>query len=318
MPPFPKPAFSYEYRLSSQIDALRRYRDTKPGRAIPAKAADRLLVATWNVANLGVQERREKDYLLIAEIVSWFDLVAMQEVNNDLSGLRAIHRHLPRSFRLLFSDTAGNEERMAFIYDSDKVTLLEEVGEVAIPPSDINDIRLPGITQAFEGFDRNPYLAGFSSDSFVYVLVNVHLYFGSESAISMNRRRLETYAVARWADLRRQSPYAYSRDIIALGDFNLPKAEPGDPIFEALTRRGLHLPEHSTQIGSTIETDSHYDQVAFFPGETQQEFTGNLGVFDFDGALFRTLWEARTPREFFAYVRYYVSDHRPLWAEFRL
>ena len=318
MPPFPKPAFSYEYRLSSQIDALRRYRDTKPGRAIPAKAADRLLVATWNVANLGVQERREKDYLLIAEIVSWFDLVAMQEVNNDLSGLRAIHRHLPRSFRLLFSDAAGNEERMAFIYDSDKVTLLEEVGEVAIPPSDINDIRLPGITQAFEGFDRNPYLAGFSSDSFVYVLVNVHLYFGSESAISMNRRRLETYAVARWADLRRQSPYAYSRDIIALGDFNLPKAEPGDPIFEALTRRGLHLPEHSTQIGSTIETDSHYDQVAFFPGETQQEFTGNLGVFDFDGALFRTLWEARTPREFFAYVRYYVSDHRPLWAEFRL
>jgi endonuclease/exonuclease/phosphatase family metal-dependent hydrolase len=318
MPPFPKPAFSYEYRLSSQIDALRRYRDTKPGRAIPAKAADRFLVATWNVANLGVQERREKDYLLIAEIVSWFDLVAMQEVNNDLSGLRAIHRHLPRSFRLLFSDAAGNEERMAFIYDSDKVTLLEEVGEVAIPPSDINDIRLPGITQAFEGFDRNPYLAGFSSDSFVYVLVNVHLYFGSESAISMNRRRLETYAVARWADLRRQSPYAYSRDIIALGDFNLPKAEPGDPIFEALTRRGLHLPEHSTQIGSTIETDSHYDQVAFFPGETQQEFTGNLGVFDFDGALFRTLWEARTPREFFAYVRYYVSDHRPLWAEFRL
>jgi endonuclease/exonuclease/phosphatase family metal-dependent hydrolase len=318
MPPFPKPAFSYEYRLSSQIDALRRYRDTKPGRAIPAKAADRLLVATWNVANLGVQERREKDYLLIAEMVSWFDLVAMQEVNNDLSGLRAIHRHLPRSFRLLFSDAAGNEERMAFIYDSDKVTLLEEVGEVAIPPSDINDIRLPGITQAFEGFDRNPYLAGFSSDSFVYVLVNVHLYFGSESAISMNRRRLETYAVARWADLRRQSPYAYSRDIIALGDFNLPKAEPGDPIFEALTRRGLHLPEHSTQIGSTIETDSHYDQVAFFPGETQQEFTGNLGVFDFDGALFRTLWEARTPREFFAYVRYYVSDHRPLWAEFRL
>ncbi len=318
MPPFPKPAFSYEYRLSSQIDALRRYRDTKPGRAIPAKAADRLLVATWNVANLGVQERREKDYLLIAEIVSWFDLVAMQEVNNDLSGLRAIHRHLPRSFRLLFSDAAGNEERMAFIYDSDKVTLLEEVGEVAIPPSDINDIRLPGITQAFEGFDRNPYLAGFSSDSFVYVLVNVHLYFGSESAISMNRRRLETYAVARWADLRRQSPYAYSQDIIALGDFNLPKAEPGDPIFEALTRRGLHLPEHSTQIGSTIQTDSHYDQVAFFPGETQQEFTGNLGVFDFDGALFRTLWEARTPREFFAYVRYYVSDHRPLWAEFRL
>src|ERR687894_279540 len=130
MPPFPKPAFSYEYRLSSQIDALRRYRDTKPGRAIPSKAADRLLVATWNVANLGVQERREKDHLLIAELVSWFDLVAMQEVNDEL---------------------------LAFIYDSDKVALLEEVGEVAIPPSDIRYIKLPDIAQRFEGFDRNPY-----------------------------------------------------------------------------------------------------------------------------------------------------------------
>ena len=80
----------------------------------------------------------------------------------------------------------------------------------------------------------------------------------------------------------------------------------------------MHLPKHSTQIGSSIASDSHYDQVAFFPGETQQEFTGNSGVFDFDGALFRTLWEERPPQEFFAYVRYYVSDHRPLWAEFRV
>jgi endonuclease/exonuclease/phosphatase family metal-dependent hydrolase len=318
MPPFPKPTFSYEYRISSQINALRQYRDTKPGRAIPEKAVDRMLLATWNVANLGVQERREKDYLLIAELMSWFDLVAMQEVNDDLSGLRAIQRHLPRSLRLLFSDAGGNNERLAFIYDSNKVALLEEVGEVAIPPTDIQDIRLPGIEEGFEGFDRNPYLAGFRSNSFVFILVNVHLYFGSESTTSVERRSLETYAVARWADIRRQSPYAYSRDIVALGDFNLPKAEPGDPIYETLTDRGLHLPEHSTQIGSTIQTDSHYDQVAFFPGETQTEFTGNIGVFDFDGALFRTLWRTRTPQEFFAYVRYYVSDHRPLWAEFRV
>jgi endonuclease/exonuclease/phosphatase family metal-dependent hydrolase len=318
MPPFPKPAFSYEYQLSSQINALRQYRETKPGRAIPAKAQERLLVATWNVANLGVQERREKDYLLIAELVSWFDLLAIQEVNDNLGGLRAIHGLLPGSYRLLFSDAGGNDERLAFIYDSEKVTLMEEVGEVAIPPSDIRYISLAGIEQGFEGFDRNPYLAGFRSGSFVLVLVNVHLYFGSESAISMNRRSLETYAVARWADIRRQSPYAYSRDIVALGDFNLPKAQPGDPIYEALTKRGLHLPEHSTQIGSSIASDSHYDQVAFFPGETQQEFTGNSGVFDFDGALFRTLWEERTPQEFFSYVRYYISDHRPLWVEFHV
>lgn len=314
MPPFPKPSLRYEYRPSSQVGALREHKDA---RAVPEKAADRLLVATWNVANLGVQERREKDYLLIAEIVSWFDLVAMQEVNNDLSGLLAIHQHLPTSYRLLFSDAAGNEERMAFLYDSERIILLEEVGEVGIPPSDISFIRLPGIEQRFDGFDRNPFLAGFRSGSFTFVLVNAHLYFGSDSAISMNRRRLEAYAIARWADLRRVSPYAYLRDIVVLGDFNLPKAQPGDPIYDALTRRGLHLPEHSTKVGSTIGTDNQYDQLAFFPGETQDEFTGNSGVFDFDSVLFRTLWEEHSHEEFFEYMRYYISDHRPLWTQFR-
>jgi hypothetical protein len=63
---------------------------------------------------------------------------------------------------LLFSDAAGNDERLAFIYDSEKVALMEEVGEVTIPPTDIRYIRLPGIEQRFEGFDRNPYLAGFT------------------------------------------------------------------------------------------------------------------------------------------------------------
>ena len=317
MPPFDKPKFTYGYQVSSQIDALRAYRQNKPERAIPSKAANRLLVATWNVANLGVQERRDKDYRLIAELVNWFDLMAMQEVNDNLRGLRAIKQHLPPSFRVLFSDYAGNKERLAFLYDSSKVTLLEKVGEVAIPPSDHRYIKLPVTRQKFRGFDRNPYLVAFRSRSFTFVLVNVHLYFGSESKVSMNRRSLEAYAVARWADLRRKSKYAYTRDIIVLGDFNLPKVAPGDPIYKALTKRGLHLSEHSTEIGSAIATDSHYDQIAFFPGQTQKEFTGKCSVFDFDGALFPRLWQTRSREDFLAYMRYYISDHRILWAEFR-
>ena len=149
-------------------------------------------------------------------------------------------------------------------------------------------------------------------------MVSVHIYFGSNSTISMNRRSLETYAVGRWADLRRRSANAYTRDIIALGDFNLPMAVPGDPIYDALTRRGLQLPQHSTGIGSAIATDNHYDQIAFFPGQTSAEFTGQAGVFDFDGALFSTLWDNRGRDDFMAYMRYYISDHRLLWAEFRI
>lgn len=111
MPAFPKPAFTYNYNVDAQINALRTYEQTKAGRGIPDKAADRLLVATWNIANLGVQDRRDKDHRILAELISWFDLIALQEVNDDLTGLRGIQTHLPPSYRAVFSDAdrSGDE-----------------------------------------------------------------------------------------------------------------------------------------------------------------------------------------------------------------
>jgi endonuclease/exonuclease/phosphatase family metal-dependent hydrolase len=328
MPPFPKPKFAYEYNPAVEIAAIRDYERTKPGRDIPDKAADRLLIASWNIANLGVQERRDQDYRIIAEMVSWFDLCAVQEVNDNLEGLRSIHNLLPARYRLLFSDASGNKERLAFVYDGSKVKLLEKVGEIAIPPSDLDDVKLPDVEDKFLGFDRNPYLAAFVAGSFTFVLVNVHLYWGGDQPKPIGRRCLEAFAVARWGDNRRRSANSYTKDVIAIGDFNLPEALPSDRVFSALTRRGLKLPEHTTALGSTIVEDHHYDQVAFYAGETSGDFTGNAGVFDFDGALFRTLWlerggvadnpHAQGTKDFNAYMRYYLSDHRILWAQFRI
>jgi len=45
---------------------------------------------------------------------------------------------------------------------------------------------------------------------------------------------------------------------------------------------------------------------------------GNSGVFDFEGALFGTLWETHSREDFLAYMRYCISDHRILWAEFQI
>jgi endonuclease/exonuclease/phosphatase family metal-dependent hydrolase len=318
MPAFEEPPFVFDYDLAVEIRALRTYRDTKPGRAVPRKAADRLLLATWNIANLGNpgQQRRAQDHSLIAEMLSWFDLIAVQEVNDNLSGLRAVLSHLPEGYRTVFTDKAGNQERMTFVYDSARVTPLELTGEIAIPPADHHLIRLPGIVREFKGFDRNPYACAFRCGGFRFTLANVHLFFGSEARADVERRALETFAVGRWADLQRDSPNAYTADIIALGDFNMPKAEPGDPIFEALTRRGLEIPDHSSAIGSSIATDNRYDQIAFFPGRTRDDFV-EMRVFDFDGALFADLWEARSREDFNAFMRFHISDHRIMWAQFR-
>jgi hypothetical protein len=317
MPPFPEPRFDYSYLLQHELQAMRTYRDAVPGRQIPAKENDRLLVATWNIANLGVQRRLDSDYALIAETISWFDLITVQEVNDNLSGIVKIHQHLPGTYRLLFSDASGNQERQAFLYDETKVTQLEEVGRLSIPPSQLAKIKLPGTQTAFSGFDRGPYLATFVSGDFRFELVSVHIFYGSEDPQDIDRRSLETFAVAWWADKRHTDGNTYVRNIIPLGDFNLPKAQPGDRIYDALISRGFEVPAHSSQIGSAIASDSHYDQIVFFPGDTHDHFTGALGIFDFDGALFRDLWEDRTQKQFLAYMRFHLSDHRPMWAQFR-
>ena len=160
-------------------------------------------------------------------------------------------------------------------------------------------------------------MAAFQAGSFEFLLINVHLFYDSKNKKDKDRRALEAYAAARWADLRTKDKHAYVTDIIALGDFNIPKTLPGDPIFSALTRRGLSRPQHSTRISGSIASDNEYDQIMFFPGQTDREFTGEIGVFDFDGGLFPSLWQSKTKKQFDSYLRYYISDHRPLWAEFK-
>jgi len=52
MPPFPKPRFDFEYDPAEEIRALRRYFAADPERTLPKKQKSRVLIATWNIANL--------------------------------------------------------------------------------------------------------------------------------------------------------------------------------------------------------------------------------------------------------------------------
>jgi endonuclease/exonuclease/phosphatase family metal-dependent hydrolase len=315
MPPFPKPTFSYAYTLSPQIKALNTHKLT---RGIPDKAQKKLLILTWNIANLGQQERRDDDLDIIAHIMSWFDVIAVQECKENFGHLFDIQKKLGSNYAVICSDASGNNERLAFLYDTTKITLLEEIGEIAFPPSLYKNVKLPGNAAKFDGFDRTPYLASFKLGKSSIVLVNVHLFFGSDAPADMARRALETFAVAKWADTRKKSKFSFTLELAAMGDVNMPMSVPGDPIFDALTRLGLEIPDHSSQIASSIMSDAKYDQVAFFAGTTQNCFTGRKGVFDYDQVVFRDLFGGGSASEmakFKAYCRYYISDHRPMWVE---
>ncbi|MEP6595034.1 MAG: endonuclease/exonuclease/phosphatase family protein [Ginsengibacter sp.] len=319
MPSFPKPKFPYTVNLSKEIKALRKYRDSKEDLKIPASTDKNLRIATWNIANLGAQERETPHLKIIAEILSWFDIIAVQESKENSEHFQKIVGFMDKPYAFIFTDEGGNSERIAFIYNSIKITLLKEIAELSIPPSECRSIKIPGIAETFQGFDRSPYMASFRTNKFEFTLLSVHLYYGDDTeAKSINRRCLEAYCVGRWADLRGKSKYSYNsiKNVFALGDFNLPMIDENDKIYKALVARGLQLPDHTSKVYSNISNDKMYDQIAFLPDTKRRIIT--QGVFPFDNIAFADIYKNKTPTEFRGYIKYYISDHRPMWMELNI
>ena len=107
-------------------------------------------------------------------------------------------------------------------------------------------------------------------------------------------------------------------ELIALGDFNMPKPKKDgrNGVLAALASGGLVIPPHSSEIGSSIASDNHYAQVAMLPATTRAWLV-QVGVFDYDAAVFPDLWKAKGEAVFKGYLRYYLSDHRPMWVGLR-
>lgn len=88
-----------------------------------------------------------------------------------------------------------------------------------------------------------------------------------------------------------------------------------DDLMKNYASKATHdIPPIQRELAKELGVEDDQEKVEV----TQGQFTGQSGVYDFDGALFRTLWEGRPLKDFLAYMRYYVSDHRPLWAEFSI
>jgi hypothetical protein len=322
-----RPNPEHTYNANTEINHLINYRDQvhqnpADDRHIPATGqVGQVLIATWNIANLGVHQRRQSDIRVIAAMLSWFEIVAIQEVADNLADLLRVLSELPGHFDCIFNDRAGNDERSAYIFDTRRVSLGPKIGEVVIVDSDRRYIRLPGIQRDFQGFNRNPYLASFRVDNTNILLANCHLLYGPQKTVaertsSLERRQLEAYAISRWCDLRRDDLHAWTRNILAVGDYNLPRATVGDPIFDALTSRGLRLPPHTTRIPTNVSNTADYDQIAVTPGVLSR--INNAGVFDFDGVIFSNIYNPNKPGYWRTCAKYYISDHRPLWVQFEL
>lgn len=313
-----KPKFDYQLNLGKELKALSKHRKH---RNIPRKSSKKLLIATWNLTNFGLQKRQDDHLKIMAQILEFFDIIAVQEIADDLEQFYKMMEFMDDDWDFVLTDIAGNKERLGYIFNKKKVTPVGLVAELAMRGYERKKLTIfvgdEMVEKEFEGYNRNPYLVTFRAQEFEFTIVNVHLYWSN-----YNMRILETRALSKWAKKRVKSAYPPNNDILLLGDFNMPKLSSDDDIYHELTEGGLQVPKYNTElIGSNLAGDKHYDELAFFPSRTGDEFAGKMGVFDFDKALFQDLWkedDKEAQKKFYQYIRYYMADHRPLWAQFKL
>jgi endonuclease/exonuclease/phosphatase family metal-dependent hydrolase len=307
----------YPRRVVEDIARLRRRIEAS---GLPGKLTDRnLIVGTWNIRafgevfgaweeNAGSPKRNLRAMASIAEVASRFDVLAVQEVKRETTALRMLlEDFLGPDWGVFISDvtagSAGNTERLAYIFDRRRVQPSGLAGELVLPPEG-------GMTDPARQFARTPYIAGFRAGGQRFALLTAHIDYGEVDADRLAElQALASYTAVEIRD-RARTVEAEESNLIVLGDFNIDKR--GDnPLFQAFISTGLFVPPQLWGLKSTFATDpKYYDQIAWFQGDLNLAFTGRAGVVDFVGAVFKEM----TARS----MSYRVSDHFPLWVEFAI
>ncbi|WDP91622.1 MAG: endonuclease/exonuclease/phosphatase family protein [Desulfobacter sp.] len=97
-------------------------------------------ICTWNLREFGGNKHGGRDYeslYYIAEILSQFDIVALQEVRQDLEEFNTLLKILGPDWDYLASDVtpghSGNGERMVFLFNQKKAFFRHIAGELTLP-----------------------------------------------------------------------------------------------------------------------------------------------------------------------------------------
>jgi len=296
---------------------------------IPAKADDNLLIATWNIRSFasltrkwtaGSNDSPKRDLRglrAIIEILSRFDVIAIQEVMGDLRALRDTIRFLGNDWGFLMTDVntgdAGNDERLAFLFDRTRLRPSGLAAELVVPPERLDRIDAGALRRQFA---RAPYAVSFQRESVSFILVTLHVLFGEREA----DRLAELQEIADWMRDWARRTNSFHHNLLVLGDFNIDRE--GSDGFEAFASTGLTVPDVLLNLPRTIfddpgdsSDDNFYDQIAWF--ETGRRALIDLalqagGNFDFMPHTYTELGLTRFSLSF------RLSDHFPLWVEFKL
>jgi len=250
-------------------------------------------VAAFNIQIFGRAKREKEDVMaILVNITRQFDLVLIQEIRdssettaplfldmiNDAEGPEYAYVRSPRLGR------TTSKEAYAYFYNTETVTYAEGSDRVY---NDTDDV-----------FEREPYIATFSSGGFDFTLVGIHTKPDDAPQEIGNLTLVIASILAADPD---------EADIIILGDLNAD----GSYFNEDATSNPLQAPEYhwtvTDEMDTMTKTDWTYDRIILLDATYSHEYLdASTQVYYFDLAL------GIVDEEFV----WDVSDHYPVYAKF--
>lgn len=239
---------------------------------VKARRPNSLIIGSWNIRAFdGGMPRLDESFHYIAEIISAFDICAIQELRDNLKPLKRLMGLLGPSWDYFVTDVGNHEganyERMGFVYNKDKVFFRNVIGEIVISSNALSD----GSQIA-----RTPFFAAFQSDWFRFTLCSSHIIYGDD----LGMRAQEISAITK-ALLKR----AIKEDqvFVFLGDMNIENHD--DEVWKALVDSGMEVPHFEA---TNMKGDKYYDQIAYTEkgASTRKTRLIRNGVFDWRNAVF--------------------------------
>ena len=275
---------------------------------IPSSKIDETLnIATWNIREFGKKKRTEVAIHYIAEILGQFDLIGMVELRDNLGDLERVLDILGPYWNVVYSDmipdAGGNRERIAYVYDK-RAVVFNGLAAEANPPR----VKKGGEYLSEISWWRSPYIASFRAGNFDFIVLTVHIRWGANE----DERIKELNLLADWIDAKMKEKTKEDKDLIVMGDFNIPSRE--SLLFKAITKNGLVIPKSlvKSQFGSDLEKKKRYDQILLYPNYPEN-FTDNGGILDFYSGNINPLFPGMNKTDF----TFQMSDHLPLWMQIK-
>lgn len=319
--------------VKSELTALKKQLDSE----IPKKGDDNLLVATWNLREFGgltdkwisaqgdTPKRDLRGLACIAEVVSRFDVVAIQEVQADIRALRHLLKALGERYTVILTDAVeddeGDNERLAFVFDRERIQVSGLACELVVPLNwSTKKKPKTGIPQIAlqRQFARTPYAVAFKRGGATFILITLHVIWAGTTELEIGERIKELSSIATWLRSWAEDVNSWDQNLICLGDFNIDRKD--GPLWQAFTSTGLTVPDPLAQprLVGNKPLKGFYDQIAWFTSEEDGKERPLLAMhFDGTGGLFDWSQTALAKSGLTALQKSFrISDHFPLWVEF--